>query len=50
MKCSPPPSSNPDDVVRARVPFPVCLARYEAPVEVPDFYSPAVGGKSLAKK
>lgn len=41
---------NPDDVVRARVPFPVCLARYEAPVEVPDFYSPAVGGKSLAKK
>ena len=42
--------SNPDDVVRAKVPFSTCLGQYAAPVEVLDFYSSAVGGKSLAKK
>ena len=42
--------SNPEDVVRAKVPFTACLERFAHAHEVPDFYSTAVGGKSTARK
>ncbi len=49
---SPPPplSSNPDETVRAQIPFPACLQLFSSPIEVPDFYSSALGRKSLARK
>ncbi|XP_064384127.1 ubiquitin carboxyl-terminal hydrolase 5-like [Halichondria panicea] len=41
---------NPNDIVRAKVPFTACLERFALAHEISDFYSTAVGGKGLAKK
>ena len=42
--------SNPDDIVRAKVPFSACREMFAGVHEVPDFYSTAVGKKVPAKK
>ena len=42
--------SNPDEVVRAKVPFSSCLSKYSLPADIPDFYSSAVQAKSPATR
>ena len=42
--------SNPDEVVRAKVPFSSCLSKYSSPADIPDFYSSAVQAKSPATR
>jgi ubiquitin carboxyl-terminal hydrolase 5/13 len=41
---------NPEDEVRAELPFTACLRRFESPVELSDFYSTAVNEISPASK
>lgn len=41
---------NPDEVVRAKVPFSSCLSKYSLPADIPDFYSSAVQAKSPATR
>ena len=42
--------SNPDDTVRAVVPFAACLEKLSKPQHVEDFYSSALQEKTVAKK
>lgn len=41
---------NPDDIVRAKVPFTACLAALTSPVQIEDFYSTAINAKCTAIK
>ena len=41
---------NPDDVVRAKVPFTACLTALTSPVHIEDFFSTAINNKCMAIK
>lgn len=41
---------NPDDIVRAKVPFTACLTAFASPVHVEDFFSTAINDKCAAIK
>lgn len=41
---------NPDDIVRAKIPFTACLRAFTSPVHIDDFYSTAVSRKCSAIK
>ena len=41
---------NPDDVVRAKIPFTACLAAFTNPVQIEDFFSAAINDKCTALK
>lgn len=41
---------NPDDIVRAKVPFTACLAALTSPVHIDDFFSTAINDKCTAIK
>lgn len=41
---------NPDDVVRAKIPFTACLSAFTSPVQIDDFFSTAIKDKCTAIK
>ena len=41
---------NPDDVVRAKIPFAACLRAFISPVQIEDFFSTAINDKCTAIK
>lgn len=42
--------SNPNDIVRAEVPFALCLEKFGHPQQVEDFYSSELKKNTLAEK
>jgi len=41
---------NPDDIVRAKIPFTACLTAFTSPVHIEDFFSTAINAKCSAVK
>lgn len=41
---------NPDDIVRAKIPFTACLTAFASPVHIEDFFSTAINAKCTAVK
>ena len=41
---------NPDDIVRAKIPFTACLTAFTSPVQIEDFFSTAINEKCTAIK